>query len=179
MECVLPPWNEGLKQKKQNEVKKLAELIVFYSFNGVTRQLAQELAQQRGAELYEAFFEKEPSMLRAIFLCPAAMAHKRARVRPIEANFDVYDKITLMGPVWASNPAPPVNSMIARLPAGKQVELIMTSASGKSNRKKTIAQVEARGCTVVNYQDCTASNVGVPWPMKDAAEAEPESEEQK
>jgi hypothetical protein len=133
----------------------MAELIAFYSFGGKTRELANQLAQQRGAELCEVFFEKEPSLLRAFFLCPAAMAHKKARVRPIEADFSAYDKITVMGPIWASNPAPPVNSIIARLPAEKQVEIIMVSASGKSNREKTTAQVAAQGCTVVAYQDIT------------------------
>ncbi len=135
----------------------MAELIVFYSNSGKTREWANHFAKQRNAALYEVFFAKTPSKLRTFFLCPAAMAHKKARVRPIEADFSAYDKITVMGPIWASNPAPPVNSIIALLPAEKQVELIMVSAGGKSNREKTIAQVEARGCTVLDYHDITGT----------------------
>lgn len=131
----------------------MRELIAFYSYSGKTRALAQHLAQQRGADTCEVCFAKKPSLARTFLLCPAAMGQKKAKIQPIEADFGAYDKITIMGPVWAACPAPPVNNIIARLPAGMQVEVILVSGSGSSNRKKVTALIERQGCTITDYQD--------------------------
>lgn len=135
----------------------MEELIVYYSYSGKAKALAQRLAKEKGASLCEVQFEKKPSMLQAFFLCPSSIRQKKAKIKPIEANFANYQKITIIGPIWAGLPAPPINNAIAALPKGKSVDVIMLSASGKSGREKVQGLIQRQGCTVASYQDMASA----------------------
>ncbi|NLW78470.1 MAG: hypothetical protein GXY32_03530 [Ruminococcaceae bacterium] len=126
-------------------------LVIFYSYNGSTRRLAQQLAAETGADLYEVEDQKRPGV--PFFKVPAAIGQKPGKVKPITANLAAYDKIIIMGPIWASHPAPPVNSIIALLPAGAQVELRMVSSGGSSEKDKVTALVQSKGAQVTAYLD--------------------------
>lgn len=138
----------------------MAELILVYSYGGSTLQLARQEAQQRGAALCEVKYAKKPSMPGTFFRgCPAAIRHKPARILPIEANLADYDKLVLMAPVWAGNPALPFNNMVEALPQGREVEVILLSGGGSSSAQDAVrAQVEARGCTLLSYTDVKAGS---------------------
>ena len=60
-----------------------------------------------------------------------------------------------MAPVWAGHPAPPFNSAVKLLPAGTEVEVLLVSSSGQSD--KSTAKVRAllmnRGCTITAQRD--------------------------
>lgn len=128
---------------------------MYYSYTGNTRALAGELAKKRGADLSEIRVLTRPNKLSAYTAgCLAAMRQKGAKTEPMPLHLDEYDRFILMGPVWAGHPAPPLNNAIAALPQGKEVELIMVSASGASTGKeKAIDKVQKQGCTVVRYTD--------------------------
>ena len=60
-----------------------------------------------------------------------------------------------MAPVWAGPPAPPFNSMVKRLPAGTEVEVLLVSSSGQSDKSsaKVCALLMNQGCTVTAQRD--------------------------
>lgn len=133
----------------------MKKLIIFYSYGGNTRRLAQSLARKEQADLYEVKDAKRPGTLKAYTAgCVAAMSGKSTAIEPVKADLSAYDSITVMAPVWASNPAPAVNNVFDLLPSGKIVDIVMVSASGKSGaREKLRSRILARGCTMGKYED--------------------------
>lgn len=135
----------------------MAELILFYSFGGTTKARAQALAAETGADLVQVDYPRPPGLLGAFFKCPAAMGQKSAKALrqtpegPLD--FSKYGGVTIMGPIWAGNPAPPVNNLIRMLPPGTAVKLVFCSGGGVSAKGKVTALVQACGCTVASYTD--------------------------
>ncbi|MDR2939208.1 MAG: hypothetical protein LBV08_02695 [Clostridiales bacterium] len=134
-------------------------LVLFYSYSGKTRKLAEELAKKENAEIIEVKEKNKRSKFNAyVFGSIAAVQRKQAEIMPINCDFSQYGKIIVLVPIWAGRPAPAMNNIINALPAGKEVELIFTSGSGnsKGSAEKTKGLVEARGCKVVKYSDIRA-----------------------
>ena len=134
-------------------------LILFYSYSGNTRKIAQNKAEEIGADIEEIIEAKKPSVLAAFTIgCYRAIRGILSPILQLKSILSDYERIIIMSPVWAHHPAPAVYTAISRLPAGRQVEMVMVSAnSGSQNSSKsTIALVEARGCKVVDYTDLKA-----------------------
>ena len=132
-------------------------LILFYSFSGKTKALAEQKASELNASIEEVTEVKKPSMLGAFFSgVIKAVKRKKTAIKPIKADPANYDQIIVMAPVWASLPAPAFNNIIEHIPSGKKVEIIMVSESGKSKSKGTIELLTARGCEVTGYSDTKA-----------------------
>ena len=131
-------------------------IILYYSYSGKTKMLAAKKALEMGVDIEEISEKKKPSFLKA-FAAGTFKARKRkkAEVQPIKAALSGYDQIIIMAPVWAGYPAPAFNNIIELLPAGKKVELFLTSASGgaKGSVEGSKALVTARGCEVTGYTD--------------------------
>ncbi len=87
------------------------------------------------------------------------MRHKARPIHPLDKNMGDYDKIIIMGPVWAGAPAPAVNGIIDALPKGKRVEFRIVSGGGVSkNHQVTIERAESKGCVVEGYEDMRGVN---------------------
>jgi len=129
-------------------------IVIFYSFTGKTKVIAQKKATEFGADLIEVKEATKRSVLAAYTVgCYQAMRQKKVAINPIDVDFNAFDKIVIVMPIWASAPAPVFNNVVEMLPSGKQVELIMTSGSGNSNREKAISMIKANGCEVTDYFD--------------------------
>ena len=101
--------------------------VVYFSLGGATRSFARAEANARGADLFEAVPEKKYNPFSALVRgCHAAMRQKSV---PLSEAPD--------------------------LPRGAEVEALLVSASGSSekSRAKVRALLEARGCRVVAQRD--------------------------
>lgn len=113
-------------------------LVVYYSYSGVTKMLAEEIASQTGAGLREIIPEKPYSF-------DYNTAAKEAR-NEIERGFcpkllsggepiDAYDTVFIGSPNWFKRFAPPVLSFIRRAGlSGKTVVPYCTSGGGGLGR---------------------------------------------
>lgn len=129
--------------------------VIYYSLGGATRSFARAEANARGADLIEAVPAKKYNMFTAFASgCPAAI---RQKCVPLQNALPLsgYERIVLMAPVWAGFPAPPFNSMVSQLPDGTEVEVLLVSASGSSDKShdKVRALIRERGCKVVAQRD--------------------------
>ncbi|GHU88308.1 hypothetical protein FACS1894202_04140 [Clostridia bacterium] len=128
----------------------MKEIIVYYSHGGNTRDYTEKLASRSGAELCEVHEKSGRNALTAF--CPGclqAMGGKASKIEPLEVDLSAYDKIMLAAPVWAGHPAPAINAVAELLPPGKQVGVILNSASGEGNADKLSDLIRSRGCEVV------------------------------
>lgn len=133
----------------------MKKLVVFYSYTGNTEKLAKAVAAQEGAALCKVEAVKRPGTVKAYLSGSfGALRQKPWPIKPLGVTLSDYDHIILMAPVWAGFPAPPINSVVEALPAGKDVEVYLVSASGQSRAKdKLYARISARGCKIVKYKD--------------------------
>jgi len=130
-------------------------LIVFYSFSGRTRAIAQELAAKEAFDVTEIKAVKTVGKLKAytagIF---ASIKGKSWPILPLEAELTGYDRLVLLAPVWAGNPPPVFNAFLEQLPSGKAIAVQMVSASGQSDCKERLeAAITKKGCTLESFTD--------------------------
>lgn len=133
----------------------MKKVVVFYSWSGKTEKLAKAYAEETDAYLYEIKDKRKPGTIRAYTAgCFSAMGMKQTPTLPLMAPMEEYERITIMAPVWAGHPAPAINSVFASLPEGREVEVLMVSASGSSScREKVEVLVRSKGCTLVKFEN--------------------------
>lgn len=136
----------------------MKSIVLYYSYNGHTKKVAEKLARTQGATLVEIQTEKRKSKLLTYLVdCPLAMMRKPAKIKPLTADLAAFDMVTLAAPVWAGKPAPAFNAAVKLLPRSKNVQLIFVSAGGPGATKRsedgTRHLVRQQGCTVVGYKD--------------------------
>lgn len=133
-------------------------LVIFYSYTGNTKRLAQELAEKESADIAEVKDVNRPGKVKAYLAgCFAAMRGKPWKIQPLSADLAAYDRLILLSPVWAGNPPPAVNALLEQLPDGKTVFIKMVSASGKSGcRERLEAVIKSKSCTIENFEDIKA-----------------------
>lgn len=130
--------------------------ILYYSWSGRTRRVAEQMAAEQEADLFEIKENHRRSLPGTVIPgCLQALGGKRSRIQAPPVNLNDYDSLTLAGPVWAGCPAPAFNSMISLLPVGKEVFLVLTSGSGDSSKgaQRVQAAVRAQGCVLAAYTD--------------------------
>ena len=140
----------------------MKSIVLYYSYGGHTKKAAEKLARAQGADVEAIQTVKRHGKLTTYLVdCPKALRGKGTPIVPIKADLTQYDMITLASPVWASNPAPAFNEVVTQLPKGKNVQVLLVSASGEGatsrNAEKIRKRIRHQGCTVVSYKDVKQS----------------------
>ncbi len=117
-------------------------LVVYYSFTGNTRKVAEELAGRLGADLTELIEERPrkglSGAIRAIF---ESLRHRASEITPVTAPLRKYDLIILAAPLWAGHIASPMRDFAERYREElSQVSFVITH--GGSSVKKAAKELE-------------------------------------
>lgn len=88
-------------------------VVVYYSYSGHSKKIAQSLAKSVDADLTEINCISPRTML-GVLTAGIWKARKRrtANIAPIEADLSKYDRIIVIGPVWGGGIAPALYSFI-------------------------------------------------------------------
>ena len=115
----------------------MKKLVIYYSFEGNTKLMAESIAKAAGAELLQLTLKKETSskgFIKYLWAGKAAMMKGKPELLPLDKNPEDYDLIFLGTPVWALSCAPPVNSFLSSYPlTGKKVALFCCHGGNKRN----------------------------------------------
>lgn len=132
----------------------MVTLVVYYSYTGRTHYEAKRIAERIGAELYEVREQKHRSHLNAYLLGPVqARRRKEIIMEPIAVRMEDYDKVIIMSPIWGGWPAPAFSMVVRELTPGINVEVYLTSDSGKAKDLAAVRRwVELRGAHVNHIQ---------------------------
>ena len=130
------------KQSQINNAKSGKSLVVFFSWGGNTRIVAEQIARQAGADLFE-LQPKVPYTSDNNELEELAKQQVQDKYKPelvsLPQNLEQYDIIYIGSPCWFATFAPPVRTfLVAADLTGKKVMPFMThagSGSGKSVRE--------------------------------------------
>ncbi len=113
----------------------MKKLVIFYSFSGNTRLIAETIATATDADLLELKPKKEiPShgFMKYVAGGKAALTKASPELMPLDKNSNDYDVLFIGTPVWAWTYAPALRSFFAAHPiAGKKIALFCCHGGGK------------------------------------------------
>ncbi|MCX5714644.1 MAG: NAD(P)H-dependent oxidoreductase [Candidatus Omnitrophica bacterium] len=113
--------------------------IIYYSYSGNTRLVAQVLGEYLREEYAVEFIEltalDEPSSF--LGQCRRAFSHTKAKIAPVVFDLVGYDLICFGTPVWAFGPAPAINAYLDQCfgATDKGAILFSTYGSGTGNER--------------------------------------------
>jgi len=130
-------------------------VVLYYSYSGKTRVLAQKYAGSESADIVEIKDVVRPGKFRAYTTGIGASRRGDSwQIQPLSVDWTLYDRIKIFSPVWAGNPVPTINAALGQLPQGKKVSVTMVSASGKSDCKARIeAAIKSRGSVLDGFEN--------------------------
>ena len=130
------------------------ELVLYYSFSGNTKHLAEDFARENGLALCEIRTQRRLGKFAAYTAgCFRAL---RGAAMPIEApaaDLSECEAAQVFAPIWAGHIAPPMIGALALLPKGAKLSLHMVSQSGGSNQDTIAERLQNLGLEVTGYED--------------------------
>jgi flavodoxin len=117
----------------------MRSVIIYYSYSGNTKKIAQILADYLKAKGETALIELKALDESDNFFSQCFCAVKRMKAKIEEVNFDLsgYDLICFGSPVWAFGPTPAINTYLDKCVGveGKKIILFTTFGSGTGNQR--------------------------------------------
>jgi len=122
----------------------MKSLVVYYSLTGKTRLVAQVIAEALNAGLVE-IQEKRPVPMPFVYLSGgfAALTDRGRKINPIDVDLKQYERIFVGSPIWASRPAPAINSFIYQADFEGR-DIIPFFTMGADNADKGLANITAK-----------------------------------
>jgi hypothetical protein len=137
----------------------MRELVLFYSYSGNTKKIAEKFAAENNFDICEAADKKKPNKFVAFTAgIVKSIRGTMFKIKPLvigetEVNFENYEAVNLFAPVWASNPAPSANAVLKMIPKGTKIKLSMVSQSGNSDKAGISKRVSDLGLEILAYED--------------------------
>ncbi|SHK20373.1 Flavodoxin [Anaerobranca californiensis DSM 14826] len=131
-------------------------LVIYYSFEGNTKFIAETIAEKLGADLLELKPEKElnsKGFMKYIWGGSQVVMGKMPKLQPLDKNPLDYDLLIIGTPVWAWSYTPPLNTFFNNVKiTGKKIALF--SCHGGQNAK-TFEKMEKalEGNEIIAKQD--------------------------
>jgi len=123
----------------------MKSLVVYYSLTGKTRLVSQVIAEALNATLLEIkeIKPRKPGLLTYLTGGLAAIMNRGSKISPIDIDLKQHETIFIGSPVWASRPAPAINSFIYKTNfEGRSVIPFFTM--GGDNAEKALANMTAK-----------------------------------
>ncbi len=123
----------------------MKSLVVYYSLTGKTKLVAQVIAEALKATLVEIKETKPRKSGPLVYLIGgfAAITNQGSKLNPIDVDLEQYETIFIGSPIWASRPAPAVNSFIYQTDfEGRRIVPFFTM--GGNNSERALANMKAK-----------------------------------
>jgi len=138
--------------------------IIYYSYSGITRGIAEKIQKSCGGDLVEVKSKENYSAITAYTLgCYRAMKEECDLIEPETIDVSASDLIVIGTPVWAFKATPAINAAIAALKGcdGKKAVIFATCGSSAKDTLPILKKaLEAKGVTVVGQHVLTRKEIG-------------------
>jgi flavodoxin len=138
--------------------------IVFHSYSGITRGVAEKIQKACGGDLIEVTLKKNYSSLTAYSLgCYRARKEESDPIEPESIDVTASDLIVIGTPVWAFKATPAVNAAISALRGcdGKKAVIFATCGSSAKDTLRILKKaLESKGVSVVGQFVITRKEIG-------------------
>jgi flavodoxin len=141
-------------------------LVAYFSWTGHTRQIAEAVAVELGADV-ERVCEARPRKGWLAYFRSAweALRDRPAPIKVIEKDPYAYDLVVLGTPVWAGRMSSPIHAYVAQ-ERHKFARIALFCTEGGANGEKALAQIaqlcgkEPAATLVVTERDLTSGAYG-------------------
>jgi flavodoxin len=138
--------------------------IIYYSYSGITRGIAEKIQKSCGGDLVEVKLKENYSAITAYTLgCYRAMKEECDPIEPGTIDVSASDLIVIGTPVWAFKATPAINAAIAALKGcdGKKAVIFATCGSSAKDTLPILKKaLEAKGVNVVGQHILTRKEIG-------------------
>jgi DNA-binding transcriptional ArsR family regulator len=139
--------------RKSNADRPIRACVIYYSYSGVTRRVAEGIRSASGCDIIEVKTKTPYSTFTAY--TTGVLRSRKGALDPIEpAVIDVsgYELLIIGTPVWAWHPAPAMNSAVQALTGceGKMAVVFSTCSTQRGDALPLLSRaLEARGVKVM------------------------------
>ena len=133
----------------------MKRLVVYYSFEGNTKESAERIAKGLKADICRVIPVRDiPITAPGKFLSGGfqAMIGRKAPIRPLDSDLNDYDEIIVGTPVWAGFCAPFINTVIKDDSVRSKVTSVFT-LSGSGNNSQCINSLRKK---LPNLKKCVS-----------------------
>ncbi len=120
----------------------MKSLVIYYSFSGNTRIIAESIAHEANADIFELKIAKQPPkniVWKFLWMGKSILMIKSPKLEKIDISFEDYDLIFIGTPVWALTYAPPLRSFFRDFKIkNKQIAMFCTHGGFKGKVLKKI-----------------------------------------
>ncbi len=113
----------------------MKKIVIFYSFEGNTKLIAENIAKETGADILELKPQQEmktKGFMKYFWGGKSAMMKSKPKLLPINKNITDYDILFIGTPVWAWTYAPPLNTFFSKYHvSNKKIALFCCHGGGK------------------------------------------------
>ena len=138
--------------------------IIYYSYSGITRGIAEKIQKASGGDLIEVKSKEHYSKLTAYTLgAYRAMKEECDPIEPETIDVSLSDLIVIGTPVWAFKATPAINAAIAAMKGcnGKKAVIFATCGSSAKDTLPIMKKaLEAKGVTVIGQIVLTQKDIG-------------------
>ncbi len=142
----------------------MKKLVVYYSFEGNTKLIAEHIAKTINADILELKPKIEirtKGFMKYLWGGKQAMMKTKPELLPFDKNVQDYDILFIGTPVWAWTYAPPLNTLFTSYRiADKKIALFCCHGGGKGNifdkMKKALKNNQILG--EIDFQDPLKNN---------------------
>lgn len=131
--------------------------VVFYSYEGNTAFVAQEIANVIGADIIELKPENEKrksGLGKYIWGGRQVVTKKTPKLLPLKTSMDAYKNVVIGTPVWASSFAPAIRTLLTEnLVKGKNVAIFCTHDGGPGNTIEEMKELLKDTNKIVSNRD--------------------------
>jgi len=137
--------------------------IIYHSYSGITRTVAEEIKKTCGGDLVEVKPEVAYSTLTAYTIGSyRAMKGEKDRISPASIDTSGYDLIVIGTPIWFGRATPVINAAVDAIRGcdGKKAVIYATCGSqAKETLPKMKKDLEARGVTVIGMFELSKEDI--------------------
>jgi len=123
----------------------MKKIVLFYSFEGNTKLIAENIAKTIDADVLELKPKEEiksKGFMKYVWGGKAAMMKTQPELLPFDKNIQDYDVLFIGTPVWAWTYAPPLNTFFATHSLrNKKIALFCCHGGGKGKIFSKMAEV--------------------------------------
>jgi flavodoxin len=138
--------------------------IIYYSYSGITRGIAEKIQKACGGDLVEVKLKQNYSSITAYTLgCYRATKEERDPIEPETIDVSLSDLIVIGTPVWAFKATPAINAAIAALKGCDGKKAVIFATCGSSAKDTLLILKKAlgvKGVAVVGEFVLTRKEIG-------------------
>lgn len=147
-------------------------IVVYYSFEGNTKSIAEFLAKDLSADILEVKPNKEiksKGFGKYFWGGRQVIMGKKPELKPLSKNLDEYDIILVGTPIWAGTYAPPIKTLLEEnYIEGKKVAYFYSHQGGPGKAVDKAKSVIQKKNTFIGYKDFLSPKENIESSSKEA-----------